>query len=775
MQLAEDVEPAIEVLDRGGLGDLDDDPARIDPARVEPVEDPRRDVGLPELARREVEADLQGDLRLAPRRVLARDLLDHPVADRLDQAELLGQRDEVVGRHEGSVGLAPAQQRLDPDHPRRGEVDDRLVVQLPALLLDRLAQAGDERQLRDRVDARGRGEHVAADPTLLRLGHRRLGAEEQVLAGARVLGEQRQADARGQVQLGARDRERLAQRVLDPPGHALRGHDGGVVLTHLVALEVGEQEEELVAAHPRHEVGLARRLTQPFGELPEHLVAGLVTERVVHELEVVDIHHEHRDRALVSSGTCHREVEELVEHRPVRQPRALVVIGEERRLLLRLLLQGDVLHEPLRVRGARSVVDDLRDVAHPHDAAVLVDQPVLQVEGLAGCVVPVVLRQRVLAVVGMQHAHPEVVLGHELLGGVAEQLLDLRAHVGGRCLVVELVGVGDRGDVLDQRAVARLRLAPRLVGDLTTDRGPQVRRHHAQHVELVVVPDALGDAVVESHEAPPVVPGEDRYEAVGVDVLVDHVVELVPAHRRALLLDDLPGRQPDEPVRVPVLVGPVVVVGQIDRRLDPLSAPLEPLVHHDATELVGAVLEHVGAARFRRRPELGEDLVDRVLPASRPQEPLGRERHRLEDRLAAPQHVLLAHHSPGHHEQVAEEQPRHREQAEPQEQGGRAGRGNDEEGGRNRGREQRNGKDLGPLPPTRVGTPGTPRTRSHTSQGVSGGRTVDCRHGRAPPQGPPRAPRRHDDRTGRSRRRGVIGGTRDRSVPVRERPARTRW
>jgi hypothetical protein len=67
-------------------------------------------------------------------------VLEHPLADRLDQAEVLGERQEAVGAEQAELGVAPANQRLEPgDHPGP-EAEDRLVDerQLPAL--DRTSQ-----------------------------------------------------------------------------------------------------------------------------------------------------------------------------------------------------------------------------------------------------------------------------------------------------------------------------------------------------------------------------------------------------------------------------------------------------------------------------------------------------------------------------------------------------------------------------------------------------------------------------------------------------------
>ena len=63
------------------------------------------------------------------------------------------------------------------------------------------------------------------------------------------------------------------------------------------AVDVGQQHDELVAAGAGDEVGVTGRVLQALGELQDQRVAGLVAERVVHELEVVQVEVQHRHAA----------------------------------------------------------------------------------------------------------------------------------------------------------------------------------------------------------------------------------------------------------------------------------------------------------------------------------------------------------------------------------------------------------------------------------------------------------------------------------------------
>ena len=81
---------------------------------------------MAELHRRQVDRDPQP----RPPRGLRAGRVQDPLAERQDQAGLVGLGDEVLGIEQAALGMQPADQRLDPhDGPRRG-IDLRLVDQL---------------------------------------------------------------------------------------------------------------------------------------------------------------------------------------------------------------------------------------------------------------------------------------------------------------------------------------------------------------------------------------------------------------------------------------------------------------------------------------------------------------------------------------------------------------------------------------------------------------------------------------------------------------------
>ena len=131
---------------RRGLGDLHHEGARGKPLVLDGAGDALDDVGVAHLAEREVDRSRDAEAPALPGRELAAGLVDHPLADPLDDAGLLGERDEVARGHQPALGTAPAHQRLDPRAGSRLEIDDRLVVELQLVAIDRAEQVRRQRE-----------------------------------------------------------------------------------------------------------------------------------------------------------------------------------------------------------------------------------------------------------------------------------------------------------------------------------------------------------------------------------------------------------------------------------------------------------------------------------------------------------------------------------------------------------------------------------------------------------------------------------------------------
>src|SRR5689334_25231109 len=96
-----------------------------------------------DLSRREVDRDVEGPLvraQLVPLEHLAAGAFERPAADRLDQAAVLGDRDEVAGVEQAALRVAPAHQRLETGDLDAAQREQGLVVQLELVAVESLAQ-----------------------------------------------------------------------------------------------------------------------------------------------------------------------------------------------------------------------------------------------------------------------------------------------------------------------------------------------------------------------------------------------------------------------------------------------------------------------------------------------------------------------------------------------------------------------------------------------------------------------------------------------------------
>jgi len=110
------------------------------------------------------------------------------------------------------------------------------------------------------------------------------------------------ADARGDVQLDlSRDR-----RGADRLPHPLRD-----LLRHPWVVRPPADDRELVTADPREDVGLAHSAGQPVDHPAQHVVAGVVSQAVVDDLERVEVGEDHGRRRPVG------RVELLLEARQI--------------------------------------------------------------------------------------------------------------------------------------------------------------------------------------------------------------------------------------------------------------------------------------------------------------------------------------------------------------------------------------------------------------------------------------------------------------------------
>jgi hypothetical protein len=236
-----------------------------------------------------------------------------------------------------------------------------------------------------------------------------------------------------------------------------------------------------------------------------------VTERVVDELELVQVDQEHAHQATLPPRLLDRGLEQVVEEVPVAEPGERVVVGQVAHLLLDELALGDVLHRPL---DARHTLGE-GDLCPPVEEALgTVERDAALVE-LERRRLPRAALERLAesdAIVRV-HARQNLVLLKRAVAGVQRE--DASQLVGG----LDLAGLGVEAPVADSGQVLRVREPGAALAQLG-ERALQALQHQVEgardvsdlvvpadrqaHAELAP-PDRLGcilNAANRSHESP---------------------------------------------------------------------------------------------------------------------------------------------------------------------------------------------------------------------------------------------------------------------------------
>ncbi len=194
-----------------------------------------------------------------------------------------------------------------------------------------------------------------------------------------------------------------------------------------------------VLAH-RFEAGAQAQGPPALGQLPDTGV-----------LDALDLGHQ-------AGGRVHQGRRLGARERLLPQPRDRRLLGGAAlEALLGDLALGDVVEHPVPDGDALGVQFEHRLVEDPDHVPVASQHAVVERRRVAGPDDLLgLLLQRPLGVLGMDPAGPQPRVGEPLLGGVAEDLLDLGADVAPAPVLAELSGVDDRRQPLDQDAVVLL-------------------------------------------------------------------------------------------------------------------------------------------------------------------------------------------------------------------------------------------------------------------------------------------------------------------------------
>ncbi len=139
-----------------------------------------------------------------------------------------------------------------------------------------------------------------------------------------------------QLQGFAEDRKQIARDALDV-----------IALGGLL-----ENDDEFVATEPRHDIARPQRAAQPARDFHQQHIAGVMPQRIVDDLEAVEIDEQHGELPLVAPRRLDRVAQQPVEHFPIGQLGQAVVRGKV----------FDPLVGPGLLVGAVEIVERERDV-----------------------------------------------------------------------------------------------------------------------------------------------------------------------------------------------------------------------------------------------------------------------------------------------------------------------------------------------------------------------------------------------------------------------------
>ncbi len=255
----------------------------------------------------------------SPRGAPCDGLADDPETDPVDQARVLEDRNEAVGRDQSVRGMPPAQQGLGADEFTALGVELRLVVNRELVVVDGPAQLRLEAEaLPGLVVELLPVEGITVPPPLLDMIHGQIGLAQQFVMVRIVVGENGDPDTRRHMDRKVAKLERGGEFVDDPLRNRCRP---------LSVPGRMDDDGKLVATEPGDDVVLPEHAMDPLGEGLDQGIAGGMTEGVVDGLETIDVE-EHDRVAPPPIPALLESLEVSPEHGPVVQTGQLITIGQ---------------------------------------------------------------------------------------------------------------------------------------------------------------------------------------------------------------------------------------------------------------------------------------------------------------------------------------------------------------------------------------------------------------------------------------------------------------
>jgi len=266
-----------------------------------------------------------------------------------DDAAVLGNRNELIGRHMAEIPVRPAGQRLEaPDLPAR-KVQDRLEVNLDFIL-----RQGRPQSLLQQGPVQDRRVHLhleeAIDRAAGRLGPVKCNVGPPQKLGDRkpVVRKDRDADAGADLNLTAFETDRLLDAC----------QEASCQIRGIILLCEGRRDDgEFITAETGDHAVVAHFAGQPQRELAQQCVAKSMAVDIVDRLEAIDVEHHHRAALAMNGVGCQfrKSVEKLAS---VRQAGQRVMLCQLARLLLGNFMTADF---ALEVQQAEDAVDGACD------------------------------------------------------------------------------------------------------------------------------------------------------------------------------------------------------------------------------------------------------------------------------------------------------------------------------------------------------------------------------------------------------------------------------